>query len=258
MNYVERVIMKKTTLMSGLCLLLVIIFIGSISCGGGDTVTKESYDALKAQLAAAQAQVSDLQAKVAAAPVIPTLAGSGDQALKDEITSLKANITQLGTQITELNKKADGLTQEKATLSSQYAALNTKYQDLAAATTPETITEELVENEIFKLLNQERVKAGLPAFEFGKQLYNQARTNSNAMAAAGKAIASPDYLYQETFMAAFYTSVNTIARGAVVIWKLNTYTFEHGTLLAGNKYAGVGAVKSGDVIFITYLAAFYP
>jgi uncharacterized protein YkwD len=254
--------MKKTTLMSVLCMLLVMIFIGSISCGGGDTVAKETYDALKAQLAAAQAQVSELQAKVAAAPVVPTITGSGDQAFKDEITSLKANITQLGAQITELNKKTDGLTQEKAALSSQYSALNTKYQDLekklAAATTPETITEELVENEIFKLLNQERVKAGLPEFQFGKQLYNQARTNSNAMAAAGKVIASPDYLYQETFMAAFYTSVNTIARGAVVIWKLNTYTFEHGTLLPGNKYAGVGAVKSGDVIFITYLAAFYP
>ncbi len=254
--------MKKITLISSLCIILVITLFGSVSCGGTAGVEQEVYDALKAQLTAAQAQIAELQSKLAAVPVVPTITGSGDQALKDEITALKANITQLGAQITELNKKADGLTQEKASLSSQYTALNTKYQDLekklAAATTPETITEELVENEIFKLLNQERVKAGLPEFQFGKQLYNQAKTNSNAMAASGKVIASPEYLYQETFMAAFYTSVNTIARGAVVIWKLNTYAFEHGTLLPGNTYAGVGAVKSGDVIFITYLAAFYP
>jgi uncharacterized protein YkwD len=256
--------MKRVTGTGLLCILLVFVFIASISCGGkaGDTVAKADFDALKAQLSTAQAQVSELQAKLAAAPVIPALTGSGDQALKDEITSLKAKVTELGTQITELNKKADGLTQEKATLSTQYAALTTKYQDLekklAAVPAPETITIESVENEILRLLSQERVKAGLPEFLPGPQLRNQAKTNSKAMADAGKVVTSPDYLNQEVFWAAYYTSVSALARAALVTWKANTYAFEHGTLVAGNKYGGVGAYQSGDIIYITYLTAFYP
>jgi uncharacterized protein YkwD len=254
--------MRKITLISILCVMLVFSFIGSISCGGGggDTVAKATYDAIKAQLATAEAQITELKAKVAALPVIPT--STGDQALKDENTTLKAKITELGAQITDLSKANDSLTKEKAALTTQYAELNTKYQDLqkkfAAAATPEVITEELVENGIFDLLNQERVKAGLPVFLAGPQLHNQAKTNSNAMASSGKVVTSPDYLYQETFRAAYYTSVDTIARGAILIWKLDQYAFEHGTLLPGNKYAGIGAVKTGDIVFITYLAAFYP
>jgi hypothetical protein len=59
-------------------------------------------------------------------------------------------------------------------------------------------------------------------------------------------------------MAAYYDSADAIAKAAVAIWKLDAYEFEHGTLLPVNKYGGVGAYQSGDIIFITYLTAFFP
>jgi uncharacterized protein YkwD len=256
---IKKVEMKKVTGISLIFILITCVFFGSISCGGkaGDTVTQAEYDAVKAQLSAAEAKVAELKAAAGVTVSVPQ-----DPALKDEIASLKAKITELGNTITELNKQNNSLTQEKASSETRYAALLTKYQDLekklAAATTPQTITEELVENEILRLLGQERVKAGLPEFVLGPQLRNQAKTNSRAMAAAGKVVTNPDYLYQEVFWAAYYTSVDAIARAALATWKLNQYAFEHGTLLPGNKYGAVGAYESGGIIFITYLAAFYP
>jgi uncharacterized protein YkwD len=253
-----KVEMKKVTGISLAFILIGCILIGGFSCGGkaGETVTKAEYDALKAQYTAAQAEIADLKAKVAAALVNP------GALLNDEINSLKAKITELGNTVTDLNKQNTSLTQEKAATEAKFADLLTKYQDLekklAAATNTQPITMELVENAILKLLSQERVKAGLPEFLPGPQLHNQALTNSRAMAASGKVVTNPDYLNQETFMAAYYNSVDAIARAAVSIWKLDQYEFEHGTLLVGNKYGGVGAYQSGDIIFITYLAAFFP
>ena len=256
---IKKVEMKKVTVMSLIFILITCVLAGSISCGGkaGDTVTQAEYDALKAQLSAAEAKIAELKAAAGVTVSVPQ-----DPALKDEIASLKVKITELGNTITELNKQNNSLTQEKASSETRYAELLTKYQDLekklAAATTPETITVELVENEILQLLSQERVKAGLPEFVFGPQLRNQARTNSLAMAASGKIVTNPDYLYQEVFWAAYYTSVDAIARAALATWKLNTYGFEHGTLLPGNRFGAVGAYEAGGIIFITYLAAFYP
>jgi len=250
--------MKKVTAISLLYILIACVFLSVFSCGGKEvgTVTQAEYDALKAQYTAAQAQITDLQAKVAAALVNP------GALLNDEINSFKAKITELGNTVTDLNKQNTSLTQEKASIEAKYADLLAKNQDLekklAAATAAQQITEELVENAILKLLSQERVKAGLPEFLPGPQLHNQALTNSRAMAAQGKVVTNPDYLNQETFMAAYYNSPDAIARAAVAIWKLDVYEFEHGTLLPVNTYGGVGAYQSGDIIFITYLTAFFP
>jgi seryl-tRNA synthetase len=229
------------------------IILNAFSCvrTAEKTVTQEEYDALKGQLSAAEAKITELET-----------AGISEKLLKDEITSLKAKIEKLESEIKELDKQNDTLVQEKASLEARYKELDAKYEGLqktlAEQTQTRTINEEQLENEIFVLLNQEREKVGVPEFTLGNQLYKQAKQNSRAMAASGKIETDPAVFYQEVFWAAGYESVNTIARGAILIWKINQYRFEHGALLASNKYGAVGAYKVGEIIYITFMAASFP
>jgi uncharacterized protein YkwD len=254
--------MKKVTGIFVFIILMAVVVVGAFSCGQktGGAVTQEEYNALQAQLSAAEAKIGQLQLQ-ATATVTPT-GNAGEQALKDEIASLKAQVDELGTKIDVLTKQNDTLTADKDSLTTSYAELNMKYQELqksfAALTQPKTITEEDVENQIFALINQERVKAGIPVLSWGKQLYNSAKLNSRNMAAAGKTEYAPDVLYQEILIAAGYDSVSEIARGALLTWKLDQYTFEHGALLPGNTYGAVGAYQTGGIVYITFLAAFFP
>jgi hypothetical protein len=249
--------MKKVTGIS--LLIMVFIFCGGISCGqkAGEMVAQEEYDAIKAQLAAAEARIAQLEAT----PVL-TVAVPEDPALKNEIASLKAKIETLGSEITELKKQDDSLTQEKVSLEDRYAVLLAQYQELqktvVALTQPEIITEEQVENEIFILINLERVQAGVPELLLGRQLYNHAKQNSRAMAASGKVESDMTVTYQEVFWAAGYDTVDAIARGALLTWKIDQYGFEHGALLPGNIYGAVGAYQSGEIIYVTFMAAFFP
>jgi DNA gyrase/topoisomerase IV subunit A len=250
----------KTIALLGVALL---ILSGAFSCAG-TTVTQEEHDALKAQLSDAEAKVAEAEAKIVEleAKLVDPKAELEKQQLKDEITSLKAEIEELGSEITELDKQNDILAQEKTSLETRYAELNAKYEELqetlAELSQPEIITEEQIENEILKLINQERVTAGVPEFIFGKTLYGQAKQNSRHMAESGKVEYNPVIFYQEVFWAAGYETVNTIVRGALLTWKINDYRFEHGALLAYNKYGAIGAYKSGEVIYITFMAASFP
>jgi uncharacterized protein YkwD len=248
--------MKKLIIISISLISVIILLIGSLSCGQGTGgIAQEEYDALKAQLSAAEDKISQLQV---AAAVKPTEI-AGDQALKDEITSLQTKIDDLGNQITALNKINEGLTKERTSLEASYAELNTKYKELqetlAELTKPKVITEELIENEIFRLINQERVRAGVAELAVGIYLKGWAKENSRDMAATGVFEYNPAVFYQEIFWATGYDSVETIARGALTAWKVNAYRYEHGALLEGNKYGAVGAYKSGDIYFITFTAA---
>ena len=246
--------MKKVTVISALCILLVFVFFGSISCGGETGVKQADYDALNAQLTAAQTEIANLKAKASVTVNVPQ-----DPALKDEIASLKAKVASLGTEIAALNQQKDSLTQAKAASEAQYTALTKDYQELQklmdSTTLPATVTEEQIENEIFGLLNAERVKAGLPAFILGEHLYPQAKQNSRNMAAAGKFVYDPAVFYQEVFWAAGYNSLKPIGRGALLTWKANQFNFEHGALLPANIYGAVGAYKAGEIVYITFSAA---
>jgi cell division protein FtsB len=228
--------------------LVTIIVLGALSCGQKTgTVSQADYDALKAQLSAAQTKLAELQKTVLSTPA-PSATTS------NEASSLKAQL--------------DSLTRENTSLQAKYNDLNTKYEALlkapsatpsatqATTTTPQ-VTEEQVETAIFTLINQERTKAGVPAANKGVNLYNDAINNSRAMSLAGKLMTDPDVLYQQVFMAAGYNSAEEIARGALIIWKLDQYNFQHGVLLAENKFAAAAAVKSEDIIYITFLTSNY-
>jgi len=258
--------MKKVLKISVLLSLSLLLLPVAFSCTqtAEKMVTQEEYDALKVQLSTAEAKIAGLEAKQGEPKTEPGELPLKDETapLKDEIASLKAKIEGLGSEITELDKQNDVLAQEKTSLVARYAELNVKYgelqETLAAQAQPEVITEEQIENEIMRLINQERVKAGVPEFVLGHQLYNQAKQNSRAMAASGKMETDQAVFYQEVFWAAGYDSVNAIVKGAMLTFKINQYRYEHGALLVSNKYGAVGAYKSGEIIYITFMAASFP
>jgi peptidoglycan hydrolase CwlO-like protein len=251
--------MKNILKIGSILVLSVFVLLGPLSCQKSAVtgVTQEQYDALKAELDAAQAKIAELQSP----PPAPT-AGLNEQSLKDEITSLNAQIEELKNEITALNNQNGALTQEKTSLQSQYDDLNTEYEQLqatlAALTQKEPITEENVEAEIMRLLNEERVNAGVNKFLTGDILYKQAKKNSEHMATSGKVETISTTFYQEVFFAAGYDSVATIAQGALMTWKITLYRFENNVLLSYNKYGAVGAVESGGIFYITFLASPYP
>lgn len=247
--------MKKGLKIIALLTLSLLILPGAFSCTQAEqAITQEEYDALQTELSTAEAKIAELEAKLA-----EPSAELREQLLQDEIASLKVQVEELGSEIAELEKQNDTLSQEKASLEAQYAVLDAKYEELeetlADLTKPEIITEKQVENEIYALIDQERVKIGVPEFLFGKYLYEQARQNSRDMAVTGKYEPTPAVFIQNVFVAAGYESVESIAHGALLTWKLDAYQFEHGALLSSNTYGAVGAYKSGEIVYITLMAA---
>jgi cell division protein FtsB len=250
--------MKKVAGISILIILMTTVLSSVFSCSKPPAgVSQAEYDVVQEQLNAAKARIAQLEAT----PPI-TVAVPSDPNLQDEVTSLKAQITDLGNQITALNAINDGLKTEKASLEAQYADLNAKYQDLQQTLTeltqPKVITEELIENEIMRQMNQERVAAGVPELEFGKYLYNWASQNNREMESLHKFVYNPAVFYQEDFFAAGYDSVESLAHGAILIWKANQYNFSHGALLAQNKYGAVNADQVDEIFYITFMAAPFP
>jgi hypothetical protein len=240
---------------------LLVAALGAASCSKTpeNAISQAEYDSLQAQLSAAQAKISELESKTPE----PTVSAN-ELALKDEVTALQAQIDDLGNDIKTLNDQNDTLTKEKTSLETQYADLNTKYSNLlktiATTTTPvkEELTEAKVEDEIFRLLNEERLNAGVPEFVFGKNLYTLARLNSRNMARIGKFDYDVSVYYQEVFWGINYETIDAIATAALKTWMLNQYRFNSGALLNTNKYGAVGAYYEDGVFFVTFMAAGYP
>jgi peptidoglycan hydrolase CwlO-like protein len=246
----------KIGLISALSLLIVL---GPYSCKSSAEVgvSQAEYDALKVQLDAAQARIAELQSQP---PVTTT--PSDEPALRDEINSLNAQIATLGDQITDLNNKNNDLIKEKASLEAQYEELNAEYEDvqaiLAELAKKTPFTEDNIEAEIMRLLNEDRVAAGVNKFLTGTTLYKQAKRNSQKMAESGKVEIVSTTFYQVTFWAAGYDTVEAVAHGALLTWKIGTYPYENNVLFNYNKYGAVGAAISGDIVYITLLASPYP
>jgi uncharacterized protein YkwD len=249
--------MKKVAGISILLILMTTVLSSVFSCSKPAGVSQEEYDAVKEQLNAAEARITQLEATPPMTVAVPS-----DPNLENEVTSLKAQITDLGNQISSLNAINDGLKTEKAALEAQYTELTAKYQDLQQTLTeltqPKVITEELIENEIFRQMNQERVAAGVPELEFGKYLYNWASQNNREMESLHKFVYNPAVFYQEDFFAAGYDSVESLAHGAILIWKANQYNFSHGAMLAQNKYGAVKVDQVDEIFYITFMAAPFP
>jgi hypothetical protein len=256
--------MKKFLTTCVISIIVLVVALSAVSCSNTpeNAISQAEYNAIKAQLTAAEAKIVELQGQQ---PVPST--SLNEQVLKDEITSLQAEIEKVGTQIKGLEAQNDTLTKAKTSLETQYAELNTKYTNLLKTTTMTTVTttppaeeltEELIENEIFRLINVERANFGSPEFVFGNQIYKLAKQNGKNMSASGKYEYDQSVFYQDIFWGINYVTLESISTAAVRAWTLNRYRFDHGALLNTNKYGAVGVYEFEGVYFITFMAAPYP
>ena len=234
----------------GLLVLSIVFLLGAFSCSQG--VSQAEYDSLKSKLSQTESQLKALQDKPATAPVV---SDNLSAALSKVNEDLKKQNDLYAAQITALDA-------QKKAADASFQDLNSKYTDLqkqyAALANPGNITEGAVEQAIFALINQERTSNNVTALLWGTNLYSITRQNSQHMSDTGKYEYATWSFFQEIFMAAAYGSVDGIARGAVQVWKINQYQFEHGLISKAFKYGAVGAFKQGDVVFITFMAADVP
>ena len=137
-----------------------------------------------------------------------------------------------------------------------YEELEAKYAELTAP--PEVITETKVEQLLFDLINEDRVMHGLTEVEWGKNLFGLAEQNSRRMEELGRYEYSEWAYMQEIFWAVGYSTVEEVANAALTVWRSNQYRYEHGLLSKAIKYCAIGAYKSKNIIYITFMASDFP
>jgi len=233
--------MKRIIILS---ILLSIAFLMS-SCA--PTVSQQEYDMVKDELNETQSQLESLQSELAEA-----------QMLKDEYDRLNDDYGAMRSELEILQAKHDELDVKYDELGAEYDELDAKYDDLSeqynVLLEGMPITEEEVEQAIFELINKERRDNELDELEWGKNLYKWAKSNSRDMATSGSITYSGYVSWQEVFWAAGYSTTDRIANAALITWQTNQYGYEHNILSKSATYGAVGAYKSGEIFYITYVA----
>jgi uncharacterized protein YkwD len=162
----------------------------------------------------------------------------------------------------ELNEQLDMLEGKYNTLKADYEKLDSEYQDLRASyeaitvAVDTTYTEQDVEQQIFRLVNEERKTKGMDELEWGLYLYKRALANSKDMAAAQEIVYSSYGAYQDIFRAVGYDTAEKLSEAAMTIWK-NGKQFERKFLNSVTLYGAVAVYKSGEIYYITYIADYF-
>ena len=256
--------MRKLTVLS----ILLAIALFSVP-SSAKTVPLEEYDRVSSELSTIQSQLVSLQGKLAEVEILKAqkeeLSKQYD-AVKSEFETLQAKYTELSSKYDEVNKQYDTVKSEFETIQTKYEELSTEYEELdkqfeelseqyniIIEGTAE-INEADVEQEIFKLVNQERINNGLNELIWGKNLYKWAMGNSHDMAEDNRVQYSDYPSWQEVFWAAGYSTTDKIVKAALIIWK-NSLQYERNILNTGATYGAVAVYKSGDIFYITYIAS---
>jgi len=247
--------MKKITM---LLALLVITLLGVSACGSA--VSQQEYDRVKDELVATQSQITSLQSESAEAELIK----AENEALNTQYDTLKGEYDELqdkyedsALENEELNRQYDAIKGEYDTLKAQHDELNLQYAAaIEGIPEIEIITEEDLEQAIFELINQARTSRGLDELILGVNLYKTTRNHSRSMATAQRLEEPDEGSYQEVIRATGYTRTQTMAEAIFTIWK-NTDRYEIEFLSDVTIYGAVGAYKSGEIFYITYVAGIF-
>jgi len=231
--------MTKMKKIAFLLMLLIIVLLGAPSCA--PKVSQQEYDSLKNELSETKSHLTALQNKLA------------------EAKGIEAQYEELSAKYEELKEQSDVKISEIESIEAQYEELSAKYEELkeqydAITEEPAEISEEDVEQALFELINQERKNNGLDELLWGKNLSWWAEVNSRDMAETLKYKHSEYASWQEVFWAAGYSTVDRIANGALITWRSNPYRYKLNILNTGAIYGAVGAYKSGEIFYITYIA----
>jgi uncharacterized protein YkwD len=221
-----------------LLVLFVITLFSVPSCA--PTVSQQEYDRLNNELSETKGQIAAQQSKLAEAEI------------------MQGQYEELNENYEDLKKQHDIKMSEIETIESQYDDLTTEYEalqeqyDVIMEGTAGINTED-VEQAIFALVNQERRDRGIDELVWGKNLYTWSKANSRHMEEKRTYQDSEYVSFQEVFWAAGYSTLDGIANGALLTWRANSYRYEQ-NIINPAIYGAVGAYKSGDIIYITYMA----
>ena len=244
----------------------VLIMGGAASCGQGDL--QEQIDILKTQLADANSQVAELQQKLFEAQALE----SQYDTLKDQYADLQteneanlASIDTMGATIEQLDMQVNQLTGTNAAHVAEIAELQQEYDSLKAQYDlllglEAGISVDNIEQALFELINQERISHGLNALQPGHNLSDWALINSQRMAVSKEFEYYDDTWvpFQRVFIAAGYSSLDSLVNGAMTTWKSHALFYQEKVLSEDAIYGAVRAVQSGDIYYITFMASNYP
>jgi len=248
--------MPKIQTIVVLLVLFIIMLFSMPSCA--PEVTQQEYDRVNNELSEAKSQITTIQSKLAEAEKFQ---GQYEELNKNYETLKKQYDTKMN-EIKTIESGYNDLTAKYEDMEKQFNDLTAKYEDLekkydVLKEGPAVITEEGVGLAILELINQDRKNNGLNELLWGKNLYVYAERNSRTMAEKAEYRYSEHTSWQEVFWAAGYSTVDSIANGALLVWRSNSYRYEHSILNDRYKYGAVAVYKSGDIFYITYIADMY-
>jgi len=258
----------------GVMLLLgIVIVLASVSCSGG--ISQDEYDSVMKNLVEAQDEIASLETELAAVKAVETEGVESSLKYQDLLKDYNTAVDELESAEGEyiaLNAEHENLKSEHQTLQSQNESnlnqinlLQTENTQLRVQVNeltppfPEIAPVDL-EQALFDRINEARIDAGLDALQRGKNLVNWSRSNSQAMSVAKQTIIYIDNWvpYQLHFIAGGYNTLDAIVNAIMIIWPSHALSYQNNVLADDAIYGAVGAVKMGEIYYITFMANNFP
>ncbi len=262
--------MRNIIRITVISIILVIILFGIADCS--PSISQEEYDNVTKDLNDARLQVQALKDQLDAA-----MTGDGQseevnvqyqelkkqydvqvvemQTLKADLDELNASYEKLAQEDDAKNNEIQGLYADYDNLSQEFEELKTRYDTIVKGS---TFTEEEVDQALFDLINQERSDNGLDKLEWGQNLYWWAKRNSLEMAEKGDFKYSSWQSQQAVLITAGQSTLDRLVNGTLMVWKQRNPEYSIKFINNSLHYGAVATYKSGDIYYITYMAATYP
>ena len=132
----------------------------------------------------------------------------------------------------------------------QYDELKEEYDNNIKETLE--INEEDIEQELFKLVNEERTNAELDELIWNEGLHSSAQGNNRKMAEAKSIVPGEGLSYQQVFWFLGNGKAERIASAALQAWQNNPYSYNQNILTDISTHGAVAAYKSEDILYITF------
>lgn len=253
--------------------LTILIAVLSGAAGCSSSISQEEYDAVKNELNDVESQVEVLQGELDEAAILAEQydqlytqyqnlkklyeAQTGENlTVETDYDKLLVSYEHLKSQYEARIDEIQAIYDEYDMLSQEYEVLQKQYDDIIQSYA--AFTDEEIDEALFALINQERKDAGLDELEWGQNLYWWAHLNSVEMSEKGDFKYSSWQSQQAVLITAGQSTLEGIINGTLAVWKQRKPEYDIKFINSNLHYGTVATYKSGDVYYITYMAATYP
>ena len=253
--------MRRITILS---ILWVIIIFSAVACT--PKASGQEYDTLKEEVNAVFDELSTAQSELLEVKRELNATFSELNKTRDKLSSTESTLTDKLADIHELKNQLAEADIKRDKYLSQYEKLNIKYNELKAqyaelqalydanVTGTTDINEKDVEQELFKLVNQDRKSNGLPELIWNGGLYISAEGNNWKMAETKALQHSETPSFQQVFWFLGNGTSERIASATLLSWQNNAYSYKQNVLNKSAIYGAVAALKSEEILYITFIS----